>query len=437
MLLKLPLPLIHKIISRNVSALRVSGDYANLKPFFDFDAKLHNREKLEQNIRRRKLNIDVNEIHSLWSTYQDLEKQKADLEGKRQENANSFRKIDRKAAGSDAILAELKKESVMLRNELKTLSDSSSGVESAFVDKFLDIPNEINDRTPVDEDQILFSHGDQQSVGDGVHHLSKSGYVEYHDPYCYFLKGDAAKLDLELPLYCRELFRSHGYSTFSNPDFIRTILADRACVDVDGLVTIIEEDVMNKLNLLHLAGSGSMLGFLGFVTKWQLYPKYLPLKLVASGKAFSTSNQSTSGDDGLYSAVQSTNAQVLCLSSSHSESMALFDETLEQMTELYKRLDRTFRIRYVAGDQLSASEELRAVYEMYSPYRKCFVPVGHLSSYSDYISKRLLTAYTIEKKLKFAHLISGSVLNATRFLAILLEEEGVLKLPTTILHNFK
>lgn len=440
MLLKLPA--IHHLIHRNLSALYITGDKANqnfavLRPHFDFNAKLGNKQKFEQNISRRKLKVDLNELHLLWSTYLDVSQKKCDLEQKRKDIVHSIQNVDPKADQSEALISKFKIEGAMARNDLKALKENSYALEESFINKFLDLPNDIHDRTPLEADRIHYSQSDQPNISDAENHLNKVDYLEYHDPFCYFLKGAAAKCELNVPFYCMEMFRSFGFITFSNPDFVRRILVEGAGVNVNDLLTIVEEDLENKLNLLHLAGSGSMLSFLGFVTKLLVYKKFLPLKFVSSGKTFSTSHTNAT-ENGLYSACQSTNVQLFGMASNASESLQQFDETLEQMIEFYKRLDRNFRVRYVTGDRLTQAEGLRADFEMYSPHRKCFVTVGHLSSYDDYISKRLLIAFKEDKveQLKFPHLISGSVINVTKFLAILLEEKGVLRTPA-MLGNFK
>lgn len=431
--------LIHNIIRRNVSALYITGDkasqnYAVLRPYLDLKAKLNNKQKLEQNIKHRKMNIDFDEMQLLWSTYQDVTRKKRELEQKRKEIVDSIRMVDAKGDGSEALIRKFKIEGAMARNDLKTLKENSYALEDTFIHKFLDLPNDLHDRTPLEANRIYFSHSVQRNDNDAENHLNKVDYVEYHDPLCYYLKGDAANCDQYLQLDCMKMFRSFGFIPFSNPDFVRSVLAEGAGVNVNELVTIVEEDLENKLNLLHLAGSGSMLSFLGFLSKLLIYKNYLPLKFVSSGKSFSTLDTS-SMENGLYTARQRTNVQLFGMSIDESESLQQFDETLQQMIDLYKRLDKSFRVSYVIGDQLTQAENMRAVFEIYSPHQKCFVSIGHLSSYSNYISKRLLIAYKDDKQYKFPHLISGSIIDVTKFLAISLEEKGLLRTPAILTNN--
>ncbi|KAG4077684.1 hypothetical protein HA402_015727 [Bradysia odoriphaga] len=432
----LRIPLIYHIVRRNVSALygdRANGNYPILRPYFDFNTKLQDKQKLEQNIRRRKLNIDLNKINDLWSTHAALSKKQCDLERRPKEILDSMESIDPKAKGSKDLTRKYKIELAMVKSDLKALKENARAVEDLFIDKFLDLPNDINERTPVDVNTVIFSYTDRRTVteDDTENHLNKLNYVEYHDPHCYFLKGVAAEYDLALPFYCIEMFGLHGFMPFSNPDFIRSVLAEGGGVDKNDLMTIVDKDLGNKLNLMHIAGSGSMLSFLGFVTRLMVYKNYLPLKFVSSGKVFSNRDTTSSEDYGLYSACQTTNVQLFCMTDDESESLKQFDEIVGQMIEFYKHLDRTFRVVYVTGDQLSQAEDSRAVFEIFSHQRKCFIPVGHLSSYGDYVSKRLLIAFKDgnAKEMQFPHLISGSLINVTKYLAILLEDKGALKTP--------
>ncbi|KAG4075085.1 hypothetical protein HA402_008150 [Bradysia odoriphaga] len=434
MLLKLPL--IHRTLQRNASSLLVTDqrNHAAVKPYIDFGAKLHNKQKLEQNIRQRKLNIDLNELYLLHSLDLSTKRSKlAQLEQKKKDLETAYSNVDRKVEGIESLLKSLKLDAAKTKTEFKTLAEDIK----AYEEKFLDLPNDIHERTPLDADEVCFSYSSQRSIDDAENHLDKVNYLEYHDPFCYFLKGDAAKCELQLPHHCKKIFRSFGFAPFSNPDFVRSILAEGAGIRLNDLLEIVEKNAKNKFNRLHLAGSGSMLSFLGFVTKLSVYQSRLPLKFVSSGKIFSLADTG-SIDQGLYSTCQTTNVQLFGVTIDESESLLQFDETLEQMIEFYQRLDRTFRVRYVTADKLAQAEQFRADFEVYSPHRKCFVPTGHLSSYGDFISKRLLIAFRKDSrsKFKFSHLISGNIINVTRFIAILLEEKGALSAPA-ILSNFK
>lgn len=433
MLLRIPrIPL---IVCRNASALygdKTNGTFPILRPYFDFNSKLQDKNKLEQNIKRRKLNIDLTRIDGLWSTYADLQKKKNDLEQRPLEIKASMKSVDPTAKDSEALIRKYEIELAMVKTDLKALKENSYAVEELFIQQFLDLPNDINERTPVNVNQVHFSYSDQRTSGvdETENHLNKVNYVEYHDPFCYFLKDDAAEFDLALPVYCMDKFSSYGFIPFSNPDFIRSILAEGASVDKINLITIADDDLEDKLNLTHLAGSGSMLSFLGFATKLVINKK-LPMKFMCSGKVFTSPEIGSSEDYGLYSACQTTNVQLFCMASNESESLNQFDGMVEQMIEFYKGLDRTFRVIYVTGEQLNPAEDCRAVFEIFSTHRNCFIPIGHLSSYGDHISKRLLV--NIEprgkKQVSFPHLISGSLINVTKYLAVLLEDKGALKTP--------
>ncbi|XP_037044723.1 serine--tRNA synthetase-like protein Slimp [Bradysia coprophila] len=438
MLLKLPL--ICRTVQRNASSFSVTGqrNHAGVKPYIDFVAKLHDKQKLEHNIRQRKLNIDLNELYLLRTL--DLSTKRSELarlDQKIKDILTSYSNADRTAEGIESLLKSLKLDAAKTKTEFKALAEDIKAYDDALLEKFLDLPNDIHERTPLDTSEIRFSYSSQRSIDGAENHLDKVNYLEHHDPFCYFLKSDAAKCELQLPLHCKKMFRSFGFAPFSNPDFVRSILAEGAGIRLNDLLEIIEDDPKNKFNRLHLAGSGSMLSFLGFVTKLLVYRSRLPLKFVSSGKSFSLAD-TASIDQGLYSTCQTTNVQLFSMTIDESESLRQFDETLEQMIKFYQRLDRTFRVRYVTADELAQAEQFRADFEVYSPHRKCFVPMGHLSSYGDFISRRLLIAFKEDSrsKFKFSHLISGNVINVTRFIAILLEEKGALSAPA-ILSHFK
>ncbi len=150
MLLKLPV--IRHIIHRNTAGLR---------PYLDFNARLANKQKFEQNISRRKWNVDLNELHLLWSTYRDVSQKKCDLEQKRRDIWNSIQKLlDSKSDQSEALIEKLKIERVMARKDFQALKENSYALEESFIHKFLDLPNDIHERTPLETDQVHYSQSD-------------------------------------------------------------------------------------------------------------------------------------------------------------------------------------------------------------------------------------------------------------------------------------
>lgn len=388
------------------SALYITGDkakeqYAPLVPYLDFQSKLSDLDKLQQNLRLRRYRLDFEELKNQWDLYRSIELRKRDIEAKR---INLKVQIN-KTKNEDEI-KQLKLQATLARDDLKSLKESGYAIADTFVaGNFLDIPNELHERTPADKEELLFERnvkGQSKPIGEE--------WLEKYDSTCFYMTGDAALMDLFLPINCAEVLQDAGFIPFSNPDFVRSVLVEAARQDPDSIYLINEEvDLDHKLNLLHLCGGGSMLSFLGYLTKLSVFPTALPLRLVAIGKQY------------LYDKTQTNAVQMLAASQQGSEAVQIFDETIELYKQFYDQLGLTYRVVQVPAYKLQPSEAMRVDLEVYSPKTEGFVKVADICYYSDFISKRIAFNYHEGKVQKFPHLVSGTALKAVDLIEILLQ----------------
>jgi seryl-tRNA synthetase len=388
----------------------VTGDkakehFAVLTPVMDFEEKLGNFQEIEENIQRRKLSINLENIQKEWQLYQTIQQRKKNIEQRRADIAKQMRE-----SPNDG----LKIEGKQLRDDLKLLKENSYYLEDQFANNFLSLPNKIHPKT-TDEEQVLFEH--LERPGANAKRLDLSDLVEYIDEFSCYLKGEAALFDTYCPMYITDFFKSQEFIQFSNPDFARTVIAEGAGSNPDNLFLLKEENVENKLNLLHLTGKASIYSFLGFITKLSVFPSYFPLKFVTYGKQYSPSQQ---GSD-LYSLVQNTCVQLFISILEESK----VDDTVEELTEsyfnLYKKFNQHFRIIRYPAHRLDRSESLRIGVEMFSNSKDSYVEVGSLSVHGDFISKRLLFNCRDGKNFRYPQIVSGTVVDVSKLLIVLLE----------------
>ncbi|KAL9693409.1 hypothetical protein quinque_012694 [Culex quinquefasciatus] len=372
------------------SALYITGDkakeqYAPLVPYLDFKSKLADLEDLRRNLRARRYQLDFEALVNQWNLYRSVELRKRDIESRRLELRNQIGKLKE---GDE--VQQLKVEAAMARDDLKNLKESGYAIADAFVaGQFLGIPNKLHELTPEGESgEVLFERTVQRDD----------------------VETDAALMDLFLPMNCAELFQDAGYVLFSNPDFVRTVLVEAAREDPNSIYLVNEEvEIENKLNLLHLCGGGSMLSFLGYLTKLSVFPTALPLRLVAPGKQY------------FYEKIQTSAVQTMTATREAPEAIEIFDETIELYKRFYGQFQMSYRLVRVPAHLLAPAESMRVDVQVYSPKEQDFVKVADVAYYSDFISKRIAFNYHEGKTQKFPHMVSGCALRAIDLIKILLQ----------------
>lgn len=433
-------PSIQKCFRRPISALYITGDKANqnyaiLTPFFDFKSRLDaiSPESLHANIRSRRSSVDLAQLLQMWQVYRDVQQKKSSLERRRIEIADILKEMTKKGKEVDEDLQrKYKAEGTFVREDLKRLKENSYHMEDLFVHRYLALPNELHARTPLDLEDVVHSFLDRPAQsGSSQPHLSASELIEYHDPYCYFLRGKAAEFDIDLLFGFVDAFRKSGFVHFSNPDFCKSILAEAAGLEPNQLLTIKDDNIDEaaSVNLTHLAGASSLIGYLGYITKLSVFKSALPLRLVSSGRSYIRTRSDTPDlDRGLFSVSQSNRVQIFQALADSRQAENAFDECVSELAELFQLFGRHFRIVQIPAHRLGQAESMRINVEMYNSHREEYIEVGHVAYYGDYISKRLLFSYKDPSAKQddplFPHLIAGTAVDVTRVLAVLLENEG-------------
>lgn len=412
-----------RISRRNISALYVTGVSASehcsiLVPHMDFADKLKNRQHLEENLLRRRLlaahNLD--ELYQYYDLYTTITQRLTKMEQRRQEITTAVEDLKKTDPKNSDLFRKYKEESTALKTDYKQLKHQSYAIDDKFVHQFLALPNDIDARTP-DEAAVLVTHGEPTTREPQT---DLRDVVDYFDETAFYLEKDAAKFDLLFPMYWIDRLREHGYIQFSNPDFAKSILVEGAGVPQTDVYGIKEEAPEDDLHLLHLVGSGSMISYLGYISRLVVEPRLFPLKFICTGKQYVPRETNSLG---LYGVSQSTAIQMFCAGKvAHIDQHV--DDVLKIIHEIFLPFGLHYRVVQVPAHELQLAECWRIRVEMFSRAHNQYVEVGNLSSYSDFISKRLLFNYKEDAELQFPHVISGTLCNVTRLIGLLLEQNG-------------
>lgn len=391
-----------------------------LTPVLDFKKRLANPKNLEDNLKRRKQQLNVGDLLAQWEIHSAIKAKKMEMECVQKQISSVLKesKNGKTLKQKEDVRRKYTFELEMLREDLQNCASSLDDIDEKFVNEFLSLPNEISKLTPQKE-QIISSYG-KIANGERQHHLAYEDFIEYYSNTAYYLKGDAAKYHNSLTNYCLNFFRKHNFVDFSNPDFAKTILIEGAGLSLQHFYEVPYELDIHHTNLMHLVGNSSMLSFLGYLIKLQIFPSYLPMQWISTGRQYHRTDQDTFS---LYNVSQSSTVQIF-EAGTEEQMLVKFDESLNLISQIFQSIEIHFRIVYMPANDLHPAESLSAKFEMFSPHTKHYVEVGNLKYYKDYISKRLLITHVKDRKtneIDFTHIVSGTVCNLTKTLAIILE----------------
>ena len=424
-------------LRRFSSALFMTGDEAKgtfsvVSPHIDIEEKLKEISLLKDNIEHRGLKINIGTIQELWDMLKTIQGNKLTLEGKRVDIANQIKLLKSNKDESTKEMDKLKMHGKILREDLKTTTRAIWELEKAVIPKILSLPNDLHDRTPRSDLQVIFQHGQEPNLKNVESHLEigkRLGILNYISPEWCYLNGQAAIFDLGVLDYFANEISSHNFIKFCNSDFSRSVVVEGCGLDHEnpGVSYILEDtdEILETkdVNRLHLVGGASLISFCAFHAKQNIPISSFPLRLVSIGRQYAPDNQGPkeSNMSGLFGTSQSSSVGFCVSTKDHDSETEEFDKCLNLITDIYKKFGCPFRTVYVPAKDLKKHEMLRASVQVYSPHFGSYVEVGHVSMCGNYISKRLQIRYEVEDYSKFTHIVSGTAVSAPRLLGCLLE----------------
>lgn len=429
------------------SALYVSNDkareiYSVVVPYLDCEQRFKDLHTLEENLQKRGLNVNVNEIKELWEFYKQWAKSKEILETKRLQVTVEMRKATKlkESETKEKEMKRLELQSKLLKEDLKDVNKTVWGIEEVVILQALGLPNDLHPNTP-SEEVVMQESKQETEITEGKDHLivgNDLNCVDYRNAVTCYLKNDAAQFELAVGSFFQDQFTSEMFIPFSNPDFAKSVLIEGASLlplnPHDALLLKATDQGLH--NTLHLAGGASLFSFCAFHAKRNVTSDSLPARYITVGRHYNPKPNNNLG--GLYSIWQSHSAEVfIALHNDNIKMKSEFDKTLELLYQIYNTLGLNFRIVNQPAKLLQPWESLRSSIQVYSYTNETFIEVGHLSIIDDFISKRLRMGYLDKKKDKFLKLVSGTVVNIPVLLALCLERSNDRLFFPEVVNKFK
>lgn len=442
----------YQLMKNYSSALYIPGNKATdtfsyLTPYLDYEKQFSNIENLKKNIKTRKLNDNIDDLAKSWEFYKNIDNNRKSIEEKREIIGQQMKNImkNKSIDGNDKKIIEgLRLQGKTLKQDLKSIKEIIWDLEETIVPRLLNLPNEIDEKTPETLEVVLKSSGKVTNVNkSNKSHLEigkKLGLIKYINPLHIYLCNDAAHFELATIKWTSKVLSDSNMLRITGTDFAKSLVVEAACLDYENPYDAFHlknnENNKNKIlnQQLHLIGGASLISFLSMHTKQLINPKDFPLKYFSTGRQYIPIAENSSCI-GLFGSCQTSAIQSFAMvqkktSPQHQDE---FENMINNVTNIYEQLEIPYRIVLRSADQLKNWESLRVSFEIWSNYYNNYIETGHLSVCGDFFSKRLLIAYQTPTGRDYPAIITGTVLSVNRLLACLIEQsEDQLFIPKCI-----
>lgn len=411
------------------SSLFVSGEravetFVVVIPHLNFDEVFADMTKLEKNIARRGLNLNVIDMKDSWNFYNDWKakgsklKENLDEIGKQIKDCLDMDDSENKRARFEI----LKRRSNLIKVDLQQVKKNVWSMDDNVISELLNIPNYLHPECP-DKDEEIFQFHKENIVGAADHLVigEKLDCVEYRNNVTCFLTKEAALFELAVQEFFIDNCLNKGFIRFSNPDFARSVLAEGVGLPPGDSSEMFLLEQTEGHNRLHLCGGASLFPFCGFHAKHTVPRQSLPVRYITAGRRYTPS---TDKQLGLYSLSQATCVQIFTATSSEEHMFLEFQTCVDKVVEIYGLLGLNFKVVKQAPKSYKNWECLRTSVLVYSPHLKDFIEVGSISVIDDYVSKRLRMCYNDKSNEMFLRVVTGTLVNTHVLLALCLERSN-------------
>ena len=382
-----------------------------------------NREILEENIKRRKLDISLEELITL-----------DELRRKGKNEADEIRSQQKKLSKEIPSLKGAKKEEALeeagaLSNSVKELTKKADDAEKNFYEKWVKIPNIVDKTSPdgssEDDNKELRIIGDIPSITKPKNHLELGenlGIIDVEQAanvsgsrFSYLL-GDAVLIEFNLVNWVISLLNNKGFTPVVPPVLVR----ENALYGTGFFPDDAEQVYSIPNDDLYLVGT-SEVSLAAYHAESILEDDKLPLRYAGFSTCFRRES-GTYGKDtsGIFRVHQFDKVEMFSFCSTE-KSREEHEFLLSIEEEIMQALELPYRVVDVCAGDLGASATKKYDIEAWIPSQQKYREVTSCSNTTDYQSRRLNIRTKKDKKSTFIHTLNGTALAVGRVLIALLE----------------
>ena len=382
-----------------------------------------NTEILEENIKRRKLDISLEELITL-----------DELRRKGKNEADEIRSQQKKLSKEIPSLKGAKKEEALeeagaLSNSVKELTKKADDAEKNFYEKWVKIPNIVDKTSPdgssEDDNKELRIIGDIPSITEPKNHLELGenlGIIDVEQAanvsgsrFSYLL-GDAVLIEFNLVNWVISLLNNKGFTPVVPPVLVR----ENALYGTGFFPDDAEQVYSIPNDDLYLVGT-SEVSLAAYHAESILEDDKLPLRYAGFSSCFRRES-GTYGKDtsGIFRVHQFDKVEMFSFCSTE-KSREEHEFLLSIEEEIMQALEIPYRVVDVCAGDLGASATKKYDIEAWIPSQQKYREVTSCSNTTDYQSRRLNIRTKKDKKSTFIHTLNGTALAVGRVLIALLE----------------
>ena len=383
----------------------------------------YNTEILEENIKRRKLDISLEELITL-----------DELRRKGKNEADEIRSQQKKLSKEIPSLKGAKKEEALeeagaLSNSVKELTKKADDAEKNFYEKWVKIPNIVDKTSPdgssEDDNKELRIIGDIPSITKPKNHLELGenlGIIDVEQAanvsgsrFSYLL-GDAVLIEFNLVNWVISLLNNKGFTPVVPPVLVR----ENALYGTGFFPDDAEQVYSIPNDDLYLVGT-SEVSLAAYHAESILEDDKLPLRYAGFSTCFRRES-GTYGKDtsGIFRVHQFDKVEMFSFCSTE-KSKEEHEFLLSIEEEIMQALELPYRVVDVCAGDLGASATKKYDIEAWIPSQQKYREVTSCSNTTDYQSRRLNIRTKKDKKSTFIHTLNGTALAVGRVLIALLE----------------
>ncbi len=382
-----------------------------------------NIEAIEENLRKRDLDIDLDKLKLLDESRRAL---KFESEKLRAEQKKLGKEIASASEKEKVILLE---KAEKISDKVKSLSEETQQKDEEFFDAWIKIPNIVNSSSPVgktDEDnKEIKKVGEPKSIKNPMTHLEigeNLGLIDVEraskisGSRFSYLFGDLVKIQFNLVSYTLNKLSEKGF----NPTIPPVLVRENALFgtgffpdDSDQVYEVQNDD-------LFLVGT-SEVSLAALHTDEIIDMKNLPLRYAGYSTCFRR-EAGTYGKDtsGIFRVHQFDKVEMFSFCDPE-KSNEEHEQILAIEEEILKDLEIPYRVVDVCTGDLGASAAKKYDIEAWIPSQQKYREVTSCSNTTDFQARRLNMRTKIEDVNTILHTLNGTALAVGRILIALLE----------------
>lgn len=393
-----------------------------------------NLELVKQAAKNKNREVD-------WDGLLALDDRRRELIGKVEELRSERNKLSR----TQTIEPNDQKRGKEIKSELKKFEEELKEVEEKFGLLMLTVPNVSDPSVPVGRDasgnkevkkwgkipKFDFPPRDHIELGKSLDLIDFERGVKVGGFRAYFLKNEAAQMELALMWYTLQKLVNKGYTPLIAPSLVRefTLFGNGQFPWGREEVYAIPKDE------LYLAGTAEV-PVTAYFADEILFEKDLPRKFVAFSPCFRREAGSYGKDTkGVYRLHQFNKIEQLIITTADmNNSLTLHEELLGNAEQILQELELPYRVLLMCTGEMGEPQVKKYDVEAWMPGRGGYGETMSNSFMGDFQARRLKLRYRAhDGSVKYCHTLNNTAVASPRILIAILENyqqaDGTVRIP--------